>query len=209
MSYTFGSFEELFNYEALKDFNLKVDAFIYRYQNVDEIIGDFINEKIIDLKNKFIIMCTNPELLTIKDKQNINNIKKFFKKNSGRSLGYYNQRKKRTQLVIEEYKNIVLENRMFMIANMDQLFREIDRLVLSFKAIDEKKKNEYKEIRKQDIKDWHKKYYSCDCGVTLQQVSRARHERTKTHQDNILLKNNPRENEKKENIVMTFEELSS
>jgi hypothetical protein len=201
MSYTF---EELFNYEALKGFNLSVNTFIYHYQNVDEIIGDFINDKIIDLKNKIIIMCNNPEFLTIKDKQNIHNINKFLKKNSGRTLGYYNQRKKKTELVIEEYKNIVLENRMFMIANMEQLFKEIDRLILSFSVIDEKKKNDYKEIRKQDIKDWQKKYYTCDCGETLQQVSRARHERTQTHQDSILLKNNPRE---KENIVMTFEEL--
>lgn len=203
MSYTF---EELFNCEALKDFNLNVNTFIYRYQNVDEIIGDFINDKIIDLKDKIIVMCNNPELLTIKEKQNINNINKFLKKNSGRTLGYYNQRKKKTELVIEEYKNIVLENRMFMIANMEQLFKEIDRLILSFSVIDEKKKNNYKEIRKQDIKDWHKKYYTCDCGETLQQVSRARHERTKTHKDSILLKNKPRE---KENIKMTFEDVLS
>ena len=201
MSYTF---EEVFNYEALKDFNLNVNTFIYRYQNVDEIIGDFISEKIVDLKNKIIIMCNNPEFLTIKDKQNINNINKFLKHDSGRTLGYYSQRKKRTQQVIEEYKNIVLENRMFMIANMEKLFSEIDKLQHSFKVIDEKKKNEYKEIRKQDIKDWHKKYYTCDCGERLQQVSRARHERTKAHQDR---KN--KSGEKKENIVMTFEELSS
>lgn len=197
MSYTF---EELFNYQALKDFNLNVNTFIYRYQNVDEIIGDFIN----DLnKEKIIIMCNNPELLTIKDKQNIHNINKFLKNNSGRTLGYYNQRRKRTDIVIEEYKNIVLENRMFMVANMEQLFKEIDRLIISFNVINEQKKNDYKEIRKQDIRDWHKKYYTCDCGETLQQVSRARHERTKTHQDSILLKNKPRE---KENIKMTFEE---
>jgi hypothetical protein len=202
MSYTF---EELFNYEALKDFNLSVNTFIYHYQNVDEIIGDFINEKFDDLKNKIVIMCNNPEFLTIKDKQNIHNINKFLKKNSGKTLGYYNQRKKKTQLVIEEYKNIVLENRMFMIANMEQIFSEIDKLNHSFGVINEKKKNDYKEIRKQDIKDWHKKYYTCDCGERLQQVSRARHERTQKHLDSILLKNKPGE---KENIVMTFEELS-
>lgn len=200
MSYTF---EELFNYEALKDFNLSVNTFIYHYQNVDEIIGDFIN----DLnKEKIIIMCNNPELLTIKDKQNIHNINKFLKKNSGRTFGYYNQRKKKTELVIEEYKNIVLENRMFMIANMEQIFSEIDKLNHSFGVINEKKKNDYKEIRKQDIKDWHKKYYTCDCGERLQQVSRARHQRTQTHQDSILLKNKPRE---KENIKMTFEDVLS
>ena len=194
------TYQDYFNYEALKDFNLYVNDYIDAYEHVGEIFDDIQHtysiplskkdyKKVIDIlneeKDKIRIMCDNPQALTIQDRQQIHNIHQFLNKDNGKLRGYFRQRKQKTNDVIKEYKEIALQNRMFMLVNRDEIFDYIDKIINSCQVKYNKEKVEHQELRDQYIKDWQKTYYICECGEQLQKVSKARHERTKTHQNYI------------------------
>jgi hypothetical protein len=194
------TYEELFKNKALQDFNLDINDFINETDNCNDILNEVRLSYSIPLskqdyrrciqalekqKNKINVMCDNPQALDGKDQQQIRNINEYLKMNAGRLNGYYSHRKKRTNEVIKEYKKIALANRMFMLVNKDVIFDKIDKIIDIYRAKYNDNRQDYNELRKQNIKDWQKEYYHCVCGEHLQKVSKSRHERTNTHQEYI------------------------
>lgn len=200
-------YEALFKEKALKDFNLYVEDY------VDEIDIDYLLdtnkghfyycciyhikkndykraiEKLNEEHYKICQLCINPYILTPEDRQKIRDIRQFYKNNDGRINGYSSIRKARTEEIVEEFKQQLLANRMVLIANQNEIELTIQIIKNKFEELQRSLKEIQKCIRKQDIKDFHKSSYKCVCGLEIQKVSKARHERTKGHIDFLKLQN--------------------
>lgn len=182
----------------MDDFNL----FVSTYIDLIEDVNDFMDalsclyivhidkpKRVIEIlqreKQKYKVMCDNPTALTIEDRQNIKHIRDYCKKHRSIYSEVNKYRLERTEEIIEEYKEIALKNRMFMLANQDVIYTEIDKLITMYKKLHEHKCKEYNISRQQNIREWQSQYYQCVCGLQIQKVNKARHEKTKSHQDFI------------------------
>lgn len=197
------NFKELFETEALKNFNLYVEDYITPL-DIDTFIKDIIHctdiwaekdnwskciESLILNLDKIQTMVENPETLTLEDREQIRSIKRYLMSNSGKSSGYYLYRKKFTEEVIGEYYAITISNRMIMLTNMDSIIQHTNKLIKFF----EDKLIEHQQIalinQQQDKNRWARSYFTCECGVSVQKAVRSRHERSKFHLNYISKKN--------------------
>lgn len=192
------SYDDYFKAQVLKDFGLDVGEYIDTIYDVDDFINTLrpsyikvITEpkKVITIlnneKQKYKVMCDNPTALTFEDRQKIKEILEYCKSQGSLNPDIREIRKKRTEEVIKEYKTIALKNRMFMLANQAEIDAEIDKLILSYEKKKELKREAYVIKRIQDIRDWQCQSYQCCCGLQIQRVNKARHEKTKSHQEYI------------------------
>lgn len=189
-------YETAFRQQALHGFTLSVDDYIDTFDDISDWIdgikrcaSSFASrnewkkaiERMVKEKDKIEQMCNNPTALTIEEQQSLRDIKDYLKANAGHLSGYYSYRKKKTQQVIEEFKEISLANRMILIANKETIDNTINKYIKFYTEKYELSRLEYQKVRKQDIKDWGTQYYTCECGMNIQRVSKARHEKTDQH----------------------------
>ena len=189
--------------QALRDFDLDVANKIEMYTDVEDIINDLRNQSIYKYKTdwkkivnflqqeqiKIQIMCDNPTALTIEDRQIIRDMKEYCESQGSFNPRVVYYRKQRTNQVIKEYKKIALDNRMFMLANLDEINQELNKLISLYQDKYTKSREEYKLLRQKDIRDWGCQYYTCVCGLEIQRVNKARHEKTKAHQQYLKNQN--------------------
>ena len=192
-------YEDYFNKsQALKDFDLDVEEYIENIEDVDDfmcmlkpVYKCFIQKpkKVIEIlqkeKEKYKIMCENPTALTIEDRQKIRDIREYAKSQGSLNHFFRKYRSERTEEVVDEYKKITLKNRMFMLANQAEIDAEIDKIIAVYQKNYKIKREEYNAVRQKDIRDWQSQYYGCVCGLQIQRVNKARHEKTKSHQEYI------------------------
>lgn len=189
-------FELSFKEKALQDFKLDVYQYIDEIDDIKLIYEDVKKsyssclikdeykkciKKLNEQKSKINIMCNKPESLTFEDRVQIHKINEYFKHNTGYLSGFHPIRKKYTESIVKQYKEIALANRMFMIVNKDEVFKYIDKLIDSFKKKYDEKRSEYDEMRKLSIKNWQIQYYDCSCGELIQKVCRSKHEKSIKH----------------------------
>jgi hypothetical protein len=189
-------FEKLFEIQALNKFDigyiedyiqpLDIDRFLL---NVDRCTDEWTQkdnwrkaiEALVDNLNKIYLMIENPELLSIDDRQVIRKMQSYLYHNSGKDAGYYAYRKKLTNELIQEYCDMVIQNRMVLLTNIDAIEKCHKDLIQFYQM---KLTNKVKiafENYNEDKLEWGKRHYKCTCGVIVQQKSKAQHERSKKH----------------------------
>lgn len=203
---------------ALQDFNIVIDEYVEEIISIDDIIyldrhhmillnydiGPYYRNKnwtkVIEKMNlwyaNLMMTIKNPDILTSEEMKQLKKMEAYMNNNHGKLIGAYKYRYKAYQQKVKEYKDLVLKNKMMIIA-----YRfEIDERVQQYRDLlnlrIEKDEKAYSIKRDADKKRWGYSYYTCECGKEVQKVNRSHHIKQKQHIDWV------KENKTDENIVI-------
>lgn len=215
-------YSETYENRYLEDFHMDHNDYVSEIEDITDIIslsaGSLLYRhiapylrkqnyrKAIDQMNlwysNLIVSLKNPESLNQREKQVIKDMQYYLSKNDGKLTGKYEYRKRKTAQEIQAYKDVVLKNKMTILAYKP----EIDELMNLYKTELNNKLSKIEElnnqVRKQYVKDWGKVFYTCECGIETQRVNKAHHEKTLKHINWV------KENKPDENIVICPPESS-
>lgn len=187
---------------ALEDFNIDIYEYVDEIDDIDDIIsleysgsllmkdiGPFYRKqnwkKVIEKMNlwysNMMMSIKNPESLTPDEKKPLKEMEKYMENNSGKLTNAYPFRYKVYKRRVQEYKDVILKNKMTILALKD----EIDERVKEYRELlNERIENDekiYTVKRNIDKKKWGQTYYMCECGMEVQKVNKSHHNKQQNH----------------------------
>jgi hypothetical protein len=209
--------------KALMDFKIDIYEYVNAIEEIDDIIS-FVSgsllykdigpyyrkqnwKKVIEKMNlwysNLMMALKKPDILSADEKKPLKEMEDYLENNSGKLTGAYPFRFKVYKHKIQEYKDVVLSNKMTILALKD----EIDERVKQYRDLlneqIEKVEKSYLVKRDSDKKKWGQTFYTCECGMEVQKVNKSHHNKQKNHLKWVL------ENQQEEENVVICQTANS
>jgi hypothetical protein len=194
-------YEELFRQRALENFHLAAEDWVQPV-TLESVLADIltISQKAKDEQRYkqgirtlmkqhclFQDMCDHPDMLSKHELLALSDIQMHLRRNAGRSCGFFKYRREHTEAEMARYCDIVLAQKMHLLANRETLFHFIkEQMEMLHSAMEEDKlvrQSLVAERHQKQKNEWGNRFVMCGCGVEYTLSNKCRHVKTKKHRE--------------------------
>jgi hypothetical protein len=204
--------------KALSDFNINIEDYVEEIGDIDDIIylhsthmillnceiGPYFRnknwKKVIEKMNlwyaNLMMLIKKPNILTAEEKKPLKKMEDYMNNNQGKLTGAYSYRYAVYRKRVQEYKDLVLKNKMTILAYKIEIDDRVQQYRDLLNQRIEKAEKDYSVKRGADKKQWGQTFYTCECGKEVQKVNKSHHIKSNHHIEWA------KENKTDENIVI-------